>query len=190
VVGQATTASGKWHAFLYDGTTMNDLGTFGGSSSAAWGINDNGQVVGDAYASSGHAHAFLYSSGTMTDLGTLGGLSSRAMGINFDGQVVGGTDVSSGAEHAFLYTDGVMTDLNSLIDSASDWTLVQANAINDSGQIVGFGINPSGQTDAFLLTLVTPQIAGTIPEPSTLVLFGIGAVSLLAYGWRRRKRTG
>ena len=27
----------------------------------------------------------------------------------------------------------------------------------------------------------------SIPEPSTLLLLGIGAVSLLAYGWRRRK---
>jgi hypothetical protein len=28
-----------------------------------------------------------------------------------------------------------------------------------------------------------------VPEPSTLVLLGVGAVSVLAYGWRRRKRT-
>jgi len=28
-----------------------------------------------------------------------------------------------------------------------------------------------------------------VPEPSTLVLFGIGAVSLLAYVWRKRRRT-
>jgi hypothetical protein len=27
----------------------------------------------------------------------------------------------------------------------------------------------------------------TIPEPSTLALFGIGAISLLAYAWRKRK---
>ncbi len=32
-------------------------------------------------------------------------------------------------------------------------------------------------------------IATAVPEPSTLVLLGIGAVSLLAYAWRRRRRT-
>ena len=43
-------------------------------------------------------------------------------------------------------------DLNSLIATNSGWTLQSANAINDNGQIVGYGINPSGQMDAFLLT--------------------------------------
>jgi hypothetical protein len=28
----------------------------------------------------------------------------------------------------------------------------------------------------------------SVPEPSTLVLLGIGAVSLLAYAWRKRRR--
>ena len=27
-----------------------------------------------------------------------------------------------------------------------------------------------------------------VPEPSTLALFGIGAVSVLGYGWRRKRK--
>ena len=43
----------------------------------------------------------------------------------------------------------------------------------------GRGINGAGKTRAgFLLT--------PTPEPCTLVLLAIGAISLLAYAWRRR----
>ena len=47
--------------------------------------------------------------------------------------------------------NGSIQDLNSLITINHGWTLQSATAINDSGQIVGYGINPSGQTHAFLL---------------------------------------
>jgi probable HAF family extracellular repeat protein len=51
---------------------MTDLGTLGGTTSAANGLNAVGQVVGLSATTSGDQHAFLYSGGIMTDLGTLG----------------------------------------------------------------------------------------------------------------------
>jgi hypothetical protein len=47
------------------------------------------------------------------------------------------------------------------------------------GWIVGVGMNPSRQSEAFLLT--------PIPEPSAIALFGVGAISLLDYAWQRWK---
>jgi hypothetical protein len=47
-----------------------------------------------------------------------------------------------------------LTDLNTLIRDAS-WQLIQANTINDLGQIAGVGYH-DGQLHAFLLTVPEP----------------------------------
>ena len=69
--------------------TVTDLGTLGGASSTANGINSTGQVVGYAPNSTGNLQAFLYSNSAMQDLGTLGGAASWANGINDASAVVG-----------------------------------------------------------------------------------------------------
>jgi probable HAF family extracellular repeat protein len=71
-----------------------DLGSIGGSFSAAQGINNSGQVVGyfgslNATENRFYNRGFLYSGGTITDLGTLGGSSTVPSAINDVGQVVG-----------------------------------------------------------------------------------------------------
>jgi probable HAF family extracellular repeat protein len=170
------------HAFLYSNGAMTDLGTIPGDiGSAALGINGSGQVVGTVTLPNWHRHAFMSTNGIMADLGTLPGYDwgSEADAINANGQVVGNSEGLNNQFHAFLYADGTMKDLNNLIAPGSGWTLEYANAINDSGQIVGSMYNANGVEHAFLLT--------PIPEPSALVLLGIGAISLLGYAWRRQR---
>jgi probable HAF family extracellular repeat protein len=125
------------HAYRYSLGVLTGLNTNGGSTSncsAAYGINNSGQIVGLAMTESNTACAFLYSNGTMTDLGTLPGYNeSSAWAINNNGQVVGSASTTNGAQHAFLYSDGTMTDLGTL----PGYTNSYAVGINDHGEIVG-----------------------------------------------------
>ncbi len=110
VVGEATTASGASHAFLFDDGVMTDLGTLPLAApfepfSQARAINDRGQVVGNSNTGSGaRSHAFLFDDGVMVDLGPFpGGIFEIARGINDRGQIVGGLTTAS-ASHAALCT--------------------------------------------------------------------------------------
>jgi probable HAF family extracellular repeat protein len=85
---------------------MVDLGTLGGSSSNATGINDIGQIVGRSETASGDVHAFRWENGAMLDLGTLGGSSSFATGINELGQIVGESEKAPGEDRAFRWENG------------------------------------------------------------------------------------
>ena len=156
VVGYSGLVFGITHAFQWENGNMIDLGTLpGDNGSIAYDINDSGQAIG--YSSNSllrQSHATLWSNGQVIDLGTLGGNMSAAIAINNKGQVAGFDTVGgNGApNHAFIWEDGEMADLNSLIDRDSGWFLQQVSGINDSGQIVGQGINrATGQSHAFLL---------------------------------------
>lgn len=133
-VGYACCTSDTYlsHAVLWGSgggiVDLGDLDPAWPAISAAYGINDAGQVVGGSYDASANFHAFLWQGGGMQDLGTLGGDLSEAEAINNHGQVVGFSRVGGTAFHAFLW-DGAMHDLGGSQSIAYD--------INDAGLIVG-----------------------------------------------------
>jgi probable HAF family extracellular repeat protein len=113
VVGWSTVAGDSvFHAFLYSGGTMKDLGAF----LSADAINDLGEITGTA---SGQ-QVFLYSDGTLKYLEIGGGANA----INDFGQITG---YIYPANHAFLYNDGTTTDLGEGVG----WS------INNFSQVVG-----------------------------------------------------
>jgi probable HAF family extracellular repeat protein len=176
VAGVFGPKDGVNHPFLYTNGQVIDLGLVSPGlnfDTKATAINNHGQVVGGALR--GLANAFLYNGSKVIDLGTLGGSWSTAQGINNFGQVVGMSALQAppgdmNGLHAFLYQNGSMLDLNALIHLNTGWVLRSANAINDSGQIVGEGVH-DGVGSAFLLT---PEV----PEPSFLALIVLGAAMI------------
>jgi probable HAF family extracellular repeat protein len=88
------TAAGASHAGLLTSTGVSDLGTLGGSSSTARGINNAGAIVGGSLTKDDVAYrAFLYEDGTMHDLNVLvdpeaGCELEQALGINDRGDIV------------------------------------------------------------------------------------------------------
>ncbi len=182
VVGSIAHA-GQNGAFIWQNSTgLQNIGILPGDTYiSTTRINDKGQVVGYSSTATGLYHSFLWQQDSgMQDLGSLGsggGYMDIASDINNKEQVVG-----SSYHRAFLWQSGAgMVDLNTLIDPSSGLTLSWATGINDNGWIVGSGVNSSGQYSAFLLT--------PTPEPSTLMLIGIAAVSLTGHARRRRRAT-
>ncbi len=118
---------------------MHYLAGLSRKGSSASAVNDMGQVVGSSLTANGQTHAFLWTrEGGAQDLGTLGGLGSAALAINNSGQVVGYSETATGISHAFLWTqDAGMQDLFSLTHKTCAGCESYAEAINDSGVIVG-----------------------------------------------------
>lgn len=167
-----TDAYGFVHnAFLTEGPVMFDLGL---PWSAAYGINDAGDIVGEILDATGAYRAFLLQDGALVDLGTLDGRQSFARAINRAGEVVGtanSTVAATGehAEHAFLYRGGAMHNLGSLGYACVDFGNVQectessvATAINDRSEIAGYSTTSAGPSHAFLISDGVMSDLGTL----------------------------
>ncbi len=138
VAGYSTTGDERVHAFFYNGSRMQDLGSLGGKDAAsdqsfALGISADDQVVGYSFRP-------------------------------FDGTRFDSFIKSAPEQVAFLYRQGAMRDLNEMIGTArGEYHLYSATAINDRGQIAANALHLKSKTvHAVLLT----PLAIDPPEPT------------------------
>jgi hypothetical protein len=191
-------ASGKYlgdFAVRWDNAgSVTELEALGADASGrsigkAVAINASGTIVGYCYkydltgVSEGQRAVRWGAAGaTGEELGTLGtapdgSTTSSALAENASGAAVGfaylydAFGTALGQRAVYWDTDGVALDLNSLVDPSSGWVLREADAISDTGWIVGIGtFSDPGQppyTRAFLLQ---------VPEPNSLLVTSAAAL--------------
>jgi probable HAF family extracellular repeat protein len=168
IVGEGGSSTNPYlHALLWDGGAPIDLGLLpGGGYSAAYAINDAGDIAGIGNAGD-EVHLILWRGGQRLDLGIF---ASKPADINENDQIVGQFQATSdpGSQHAFLWRDGAHYDLNTLLPADSGWTLQAAQAINNAGYIAGYGIH-NGQPRAFLLRPTFSDVPADHPYRAAIV---------------------
>lgn len=113
-----------------------DLGTLGGPTSLALGLNDGGQVVGSSLTADGQSHAFLWQDGAMRDLvpDFEASEASRISNSGFIGGVASSHPFAYGqGEQLLVWKDGVRTSL-AVVDGDHSLQLV---TLGEHGDVLG-----------------------------------------------------
>lgn len=155
-VGMLVNATGSPRAFSWQSGTFTDLGTPMLTGGRIWSVNNDGLMAGHAWESSEFA-TFLMGCDQVVDLGFLADFPrTNSWGMNDLGEVVGHVGASDSVTlNAFVFTGGQIFNLNDLLVDAVEWEfLTVAFAINNAGQITGYG-RINGQFRGFLLTPAT-----------------------------------
>jgi probable HAF family extracellular repeat protein len=187
VAGTARLSDGSERAFLWEKSTLVNLGTFPGyPSSQAFSINNSGQVVGTCptggiYPPVGPgpaggkyptSHAFIWKDGIMEHLGTANISDSHTPNcINDSGIVVGGTQTVWHPEAGQIWYSAVQWGNGNLYtfpggEGSSLGSGTHAIAVNSAGLVVGSGgrgSDPNGLFHAYLWE------GGTLTDMNTLV---------------------
>lgn len=137
------------HAVQWQEGVIQDLGTLGGPDSAAYFVNERGQVAGQSLTNSipnattgfPTQDPFLWEKDRMIDLGSLGGTNGYPLSLNNWGQVVGQSNLAGDQTfHPFLWDQDVLTDIGTF---GGDFG--SANWLNDAGEVVGWAQYPGNQ---------------------------------------------
>jgi probable HAF family extracellular repeat protein len=173
VVGSAETSNLNDRAYIWsdaNGDNVSDPGEMVqlpdmGLSSSANGVNDAGVAAGFVLNGQFKRVGAIWKDNTsFQPIGLLPNRTeSEAFDINNQGQVVGISGVP------FVWEDGQIVELSTLVRQGQGWTLLSAEAINDTGWIIGSGLRLGKQTGYLLIP---------IPEPSGSILI-ISSVGLL-----------
>ena len=172
VVGSALVGAGL-QAVRWASGVRTDLGTLGGVTSQAWGINDAGVIVGDSLDASNFARAFRHTDATgMVPMDSLGGWVDSARAVNASGVAVGYASAPGGSQWRAVRWSaaGTIAELGTL-----GGTVSAAYGINSAGEIVGWSLDAAAQGRAFLVS------GGVMVDLNSLLPAGSGWTLTHAY---------
>lgn len=153
-------------AFLRDGADLTVISPLPGDTfSTAFAVNDLGRVVG-SMASGG----FVWDDGDLTIIGPYGPGAAEPRDVNNAGQVVGwagDTGPINPTARGFIWQDGEVT----LLDAVPGGLTSVARAINERGDVTGFGLVRTEGLDFFTHAFV--RIHGQMADLGTLPGFAL-----------------
>lgn len=151
VAGHTTTDAALWR----DGAVV-DAGVLAGyDTSEATAISNASTLAGFAKVNGddNDVAGFYWDGATMAKIAPISGDNmAYPAGVNSSGVVVGRSSNANITSKGFLWQSGVTTDLTKLVDRQTGWTIINAYAINDAGQILVSGLSSSGLQRPLLLT--------------------------------------
>jgi probable HAF family extracellular repeat protein len=177
VTGASWSAAG-WQAFRWtESSGMVGIGDLPGGrfESIAYGVSADGSVIVGSGEINGGRRAFRWTVGTgmvaLTEFHY-----SYALAASGDGSVIVGRHQGPFVDQdAFIWDEAHgMRSLTTVLANAgvlpNGWLLQEASGVSADGKrIVGWGRNPDGNTEAWLVDMTA------IPEPSAVSLLAIGA---------------
>lgn len=160
--------------YLWTGAGGMSLGSIPGASGDTYvnGISDAGDVAVGWGLSASSLEAFRWTiDGGMASLGLLtDGFFSEATAVSADGSIVVGNCMTFGGNVAFVWEESLgMVPMSDFLTAngidVAGWTLTHAAGISaDGSRIVGSGINPDGEQEAWLADLGTSEGDGSDEE--------------------------
>ena len=181
IIGNVYSFDTGYRAFIRTSNTFKLLGPLpgGASTGTKHGIQNDGTIAIDGPSADFYSdgttkvyHAYTVGSngyGAIVDRGTYNNsyYDVTATDINTAGVITATNNQGLNDSQGMVNTGGLgFTRLDDLgaVTNGFGWHFASADAVNDSGKVVGFGYNPDGQLTPYLLSP---------PAPATHTLSGV-----------------
>lgn len=177
VVGQSPNAQGYKHAFMWsESAGMTDLGTLGGGSSSAVGINNKGWIVGTSLttATGGLLHAFVWMpSKGIQDLNVLAGISNGLQPYSVQVNDAGVIAISTNKGLEVLVPKMIATITSSVNPS------VVGQPVTFTANVTSIaGPPPDGETVDFT---IAGSLLGTVPLKNGVAQLTTSSIAVGSY---------